>query len=91
MHRVVVYHLAKKSVKEGKPNCLQPEAVPGLVKVTARGCRPHLIDRLVGQTLVFVRATGQRFGYGRHTNVLQRHNRAFQGNLQNLIHDFHEV
>ncbi len=77
--------------KVGKPNCLQPEAVPGLGKATVRKNGLRLVFCLVGQTLVFIGATGQCFGYGRYTNVLQGHNRPLQGNLQNLIHCFHKM
>jgi hypothetical protein len=91
MHSVVVYRLAGLRAREGKPNYLQPEAVPGLEKAPARGCRPRPVICLVGQTLVFIRATGQSFGYGRNANVLQGHNESFQGNLQNLIHGFDEM
>jgi hypothetical protein len=46
---------------------------------------------LVGQSRVFIGATGVRLVHGRNPGVFQGHNRPLQRNLQHFIHGFHEM
>src|ERR1700722_7169013 len=55
---------------------------------TARGPKRRC---LVGQTLVFLSTTDERFRNGRNCGKFERHDRAFERDLQNFIHDFYEV
>src|ERR1700759_4448331 len=55
---------------------------------TARGPKRRC---LVGQTLVFLSTTDERFRNGRNRGKFERHDRAFERDLQNFIHVFYEV
>src|ERR1700743_1154541 len=46
---------------------------------------------LAGQTFVFLGTTDERFRNGRNCGKFERHDRAFERDLQNFIHDFYEV
>ncbi len=91
MHCVVVYHLGEKTSGKANQTVCNRKQIQDSGKQQPAGAGRAEYAALVGQTLVFIGATCQSIGYGRNGNVLQGHNRPFQGNLQNLIHGFNEV